>query len=75
MFEFSNFIEFAKAEPGHGLLQSGLLFMIWLSSRSLKKELEALKAMLEKFEIGNEMRFRQVENRVSVLEIKQNKGG
>lgn len=75
MFDFDQVFNMMKIEPGHGMLQSILLFMIWLSSRSLRKEIQTLREYLQKLEVGIEMRFQRVEGRVNTLEIKQNKGG
>lgn len=68
MFDFSSILELLKVEPGHGLVQSFLLFMIWLSSRGVKKELMLLKESLLEYKIHNEDRFTHIEGRLSVLE-------
>lgn len=70
MFDFSQIVELMRAEPGHGLLQSVLLFMIWLTSRSLKKELVSLKDSLSDMKIHNEVRFEKIEGRLTTLESK-----
>ena len=59
---FSTVFELLKSEPGHGLLQSGLLFMIWMSTRGLKKEVQELKETLTKMEIGYGVRIGSIEN-------------
>lgn len=68
MFDFSSIIELMKVEPGHGLLQSVLLFMIWIQSRGVRKELEGLrKAFIDSKQV-TEQRFVGIENRLLVLE-------
>ncbi len=69
MFDVTQVLEFMKAEPGHGLVQSLLLFMIWISSRGLRKELIELKTSLLEFKIHNEDRFKHIEDRITKLEI------
>lgn len=69
MFDFSQILDMLKLEPGHGLVQSLLLFMIWLSSRGLKKELVELKSSLLEFKIHNEDRFKHIEDRLTTLEL------
>lgn len=68
MFDYTSIIELAKIEPGHGLLQSALLFMIWLSSRGLRKEIASLSHSLEVQKTSIEHRFERVEGRITVLE-------
>ena len=68
MFDFSQILEFVKFEPGHGLLQSALLFMIWLQSRGLRKELVELRVMLGDVKSHVEKRFELVERRITILE-------
>lgn len=70
LFDFSSVIEFAKAEPGHGLLQSVLLFMIWLQSKGLRKEVANLVTSMTEFKMSVEKRFEKIEGRVTQLEIK-----
>lgn len=70
MFEFSQLLELLKVEPGHGLVQSLLLFMIWITSRGLKKELVGLRDSLTDMKIHHEVRFEQIETRVQTLERK-----
>jgi hypothetical protein len=43
MFEFDQILQFLKVEPGHGLLQSVLLLMIWLTSRGLRKDMKDIR--------------------------------
>lgn len=68
MFDFSQVLELMKLEPGHGLIQSLLLFMIWMTSRGLKKEVIALKDGLTDLKVNHEVRFEKIEGRVIVLE-------
>lgn len=48
-------------EPGSGLAQTILLFLIWINSRGLKKELISLKEALTKMEISHEIRIGNLE--------------
>lgn len=70
MFDLSQIMQLLKVDPGNGLVQSLLLFMIWLSSRGLKKELVALRDSLTDMKIHHEVRFEQIEARVQTLERK-----
>lgn len=70
MFDFSQILELLRVEPGHGLVQSLLLFMIWLSSRSLKKELIGLRDSLTDMRLHHEVRFEKIESRIDTLERK-----
>lgn len=72
MFDFSNITELLKVEPGHGLIQSILLFMIWITSRGLKKEVINLKDSLTQAKTFYETRFEKLEGRLDVLE--ENRG-
>jgi len=73
MFEFDQIIELLKVEPGHGMTQSVLLFMIWWSSRGVKKEIASLKKVLDAVQAVYETRFSKIEGRISALEA--TKGG
>ncbi len=68
MFDLSQILELLRVEPGHGLVQSLLLFMIWLSSRSLKKELIGLRDSLTDMRLHQEVRFEKIESRIETLE-------
>lgn len=68
MFDFTSIIDLAKIEPGHGLLQSGLLFLIWLSSRGLRKDIISLRDSVEAQKTTIEHRFEKVEGRITALE-------
>lgn len=57
MFDFSQVIDFAKVDPGHGLIQCLLLSMIWYQSKEIRKVLEKTKERLD-----------NIEDRVIVLE-------
>lgn len=70
MFDFSQVIELMKDGSGHSLVQSFLLFMIWLTSRSLKKELVSLKESLSDMKVHNEIRFEKIEGRLTIIEAK-----
>ncbi len=70
MFDFTQVIEFAKAEPGHGLLQSVLLFMIWWQSKGLRKEIVALRDGMTETKSIIEKRFINIENRIVFLETR-----
>lgn len=70
MFDLETIGELLKVEPGHGLIQSVLLFMIWLSSRNIKLELRSLKDALTQFKERSEARFAKIETRVEILETK-----
>ena len=67
MFDFSWITEFIRLEPGHGLLQSVLLFMIWLQSRGLRKEMMGLKDGLAEAKFIIDKKFDIIEGRLSVL--------
>jgi hypothetical protein len=73
MFDFVQIIELLKVEPGHGLIQSFLLLMIWMSSRGVKKEIGQLKEGLEGMKIHHEVRFEKIEGRITVLETAKGK--
>lgn len=64
----SSMFELLKIEPGGGMLQSVLLFMIWLSARGLKKEVRELKESLTRIEIGHEVRIGSIENQLHGVE-------
>lgn len=64
MFDFNVVFELLKYEPGHGLIQSFLLAMIWFSSRGIKNELKILAKLIE----NHDKRFINIEGRVSILE-------
>lgn len=68
LFDLSQIGEFIRLEPGHGLVQSLLLFMIWLNSRGVKKELITLTERLLDMKAHHEERFSKVEDRLTILE-------
>jgi hypothetical protein len=68
MFDFSQILELAKLEPGHGLVQSILLFMIWLQSRGLRQDVASLKDAITVQRNNNEVRFQKIEGRLTILE-------
>ncbi len=70
MFEVSQVLELMKVEPGSGLVQSILLFMIWWSSREIKKAIASLGTRIDISDIKNETRFVKIENRITDLESK-----
>lgn len=73
MFDFSQIFDLLKIESGHGLTQSLLLFMIWMSSRGVKKELIELKNSLFEHKIQIDTRFEKIEVRLNKLEFKGEK--
>lgn len=70
MYDFSQIMEFMKIEPGHGLLQSVLLFMIWWQSRGFRQDLKLLKEALGQARVHMEKRFEKIEERLIFLEEK-----
>ena len=70
MFDFSQFVTFAKIEPGHGALQSILLFMIWWQGRGLRKELSSFRESVAQTLSAIDKRFENLEIRITVLEKK-----
>jgi len=74
LFDFSSIIEFVKVGPGHNLLQSFLLFMIWISSRGIKKEVVLLRDTIDAQKKIDDHKFEQVEDRLVVLEQKKTGG-
>lgn len=72
MFDFNQIIEFIKSgsDAKHGMLQSVLLFMIWITSRGLKKELNALRETFSAAQLALSQRFKNLEDRILVLEQK-----
>ncbi len=68
MFDFSQVLTLLKVEPGHGLLQSFLLFMIWMSSRGIKKEMAADRKLHAETKVTHETRFDKIEGRITALE-------
>lgn len=54
--------DFIKIDPSHGILQSVLLFMIWWSSKDLKKELVKVQIGLNDHMSKDENRFQRLEN-------------
>lgn len=59
-----DFIELLRAEQAHGPIQIVLLFMIWLSSRGVKKELVELKFSLNDHVRADETRFVNIEKKI-----------
>jgi hypothetical protein len=68
MLDFGQLMEFMKIEPGHGLLQSVLLFMIWWQSRGFRQDLKMLKEALGEAKIHMDKRFEKIEERLMFLE-------
>ena len=66
MFDFSQVLELLRVEPGHGLVQSILLTMIWWTSRGMRKDLADVKA-------EHSIRFAKLEGRVTILETNKEK--
>lgn len=70
MFDFETILELTRTEP---YVQCVLLFMIWLSSRSVKKEIHQINESLEQAKVYYENRFQKIEGRITVLETKEPK--
>lgn len=70
MFDFNQIMEFMKIEPGHGLLQSVLLFMIWWQGKGFRQDLKHLKDGLGEAKIHMDKRFEKIEERLMFLEEK-----
>lgn len=68
MFDFDQILQLFKLEPGHNLVQSFLLFMIWMQSWGVKKQLKSLQESLEQAKSSMEIRFQKIEGRMTVLE-------
>ena len=68
MFDFQSIIELMRLEPGHGLIQSVLLLMIWWQSKSLKQEMTFLRQLIGEVKLNLEKRFESIETRVLQLE-------
>ena len=67
MVELSQILQLLQIEPGSGLLQSALLFMIWLSSMGVRKDIKAMGLRL----LNHEARFDKIEGRLTTLETKE----
>lgn len=74
MFDFTLITELLRNEPGHGLVQSFLLAMIWLSSRGIKSELKILGIAIADLKETHEKRFNNLEGRVTTLEQPKKQG-
>lgn len=61
-------VELLNNEPGHGLLQTVLLAMIWWSARGVKTEIIHLKDSFSTHKLHNEERFGSIETRLTKLE-------
>lgn len=70
MFDFSAILDFIKLEPGHGLMQTVLLFMIWLQSKGLRREIASLRDGLAEARSTMDKRFEKIEWRITVIENK-----
>jgi len=68
MFDWSSVVELMKIEPGHGLVQSVLLFMIWIQSRGVRLAIKKLEEALSSDKASNEIRFQKIENRLTIVE-------
>lgn len=75
MFDFSSVIEFIKIEPGHGILQSVLLFMIWIQGKGLRKEIGMIKDALAETKSVIDKRFEKIEWRITAIENRGKKNG
>lgn len=77
LFDLNQISELLKVEPGHGLVQSLLLALIWWESRGVKKTVVALMTRLADLKENHETildkhesRLTDHEGRISKLEIK-----
>jgi hypothetical protein len=70
MFEIpiDQLIGLVKAEPGSGMVQSILLFLIWINARGLKKELRSLKNAITGLEVGHGIRLGTLEEKVNTID-------
>lgn len=68
LFDFQSIFELLKIEPGSGLLQSFLLFMIWMQSRGVRKELAAFTKGYAVDKSATEVRLGKIEGRLTILE-------
>lgn len=68
MFDMGSLLDLMKMEPGHGFLQSVLLFMIWWQSKGLRKEIVSLKDSFHEAKSQNDKRFDVIEHRITILE-------
>lgn len=67
MVELSHIMQLLQIEPGSGLLQSALLFMIYWSSHGIRKDIKSLLLRM----VVNENRINQLDERVVKLETKE----
>lgn len=74
IIDLGQIFEFLRAEPGHGLLQSFLLFMIWLNSRGVKREVMSLGDRLSDLRSSNEFRLDRLEKRLTIVETHSHGG-
>lgn len=72
LIDLHQMIELMSVEPGHGFVQCVLLFMIWLNSRGLKKEVITLGERLSDMRANHEIRLDKIERQLTLLE---NHGG
>lgn len=77
MFDFSMIIELFKSGD-HNYVQMILLFMIWMSSLGIKREVKDMRIRHGQAEtetkakfVEHDDRFKKVEDRVTVLETKR----
>lgn len=54
-------MQLLKSEPGAGLTQTFLLFMIWLNSRKISKKLDLHTAILSDPKTGHAVRIERLE--------------
>lgn len=71
MFDFSQIFELMKLDSGHSILQSVLLFMIWIQSRGLRQEMGNLKRSLQDAKSTIDKRIENLEQRLIFLEEKR----
>jgi hypothetical protein len=68
LIDLNQIVDFLKIEPGHGLVQTILLLMIWWSSRGVKKEISTLRDSVLEVKIHVEDRFQGIEKRLTLIE-------
>jgi len=67
MVELSHVLQLLQIEPGSGLLQSGLLLLIWLTSLGVRKDIKAMGFKL----VDHDKKFKKIEERLTILETKE----
>lgn len=68
MFDFGLILDFLKVEPGHGAVQCLLLFMIWWTSKGIRRDLADYKQYTDTRLDSHEKRLDDHEGRLIKLE-------